>query len=526
MLAIDAEHVSSFYDDNVLTIGGRPCLDTEDKASVTKTDPDYSTPVPNMPGYYLNEYFECTVPDLEPGEYRMVVHVEGKGWGYTDLSTTTVLFHPVISGPVVPERGSLRGGLLLDIDVPNLSSADVAKTQVDIGSTPCPVQRIYSNSRIGCLTQAARDDGYSSVVVRSNALAYWSLQADYYDASGSYLSSDGVTHFRSAGTLGDDAEATIFGDVVTRMEGISGNALMDQSVQFSASYIEVPPLDELADPTGFGAELWMRAAGSDSSEKYRIVVDSATFVDGVAHGYILALNPCDQLEFWISTGLELSTVSPSNYSDCPPITNTTYECSLPCEGHAYLDNASGVTGELPPGVWHVIRTVDYNWTTWRQVAFGWAADDVNNCTLDTVPCSGQQGIHVNGRSSNTSTTPYLPSTGTPITVGGTGRLPLGSWSGGYNIEPFVGVIDEVSFYSSPLSPSAISQHYFYGSTENQPIWITVEGRDGVGTGMVPDVEYPEWSPAFTEEVVVDWESVQSSELTVANTSAVRFDWTG
>ncbi len=527
MLSIHTEHISQNPADNTLTIGGKPCMGTDPtSASSSRMEPDFSGPVAWIV-LYTTELFACTVPDLEPGVYRVVMHVNGKGWAYADLSTSTVLYQPAITNSMSPQSGSFRGGLLLNVAVPDLSPVDVAKTRVDIGNTPCPVQRIHENHQVTCLTQAARDDGYSSVVAWSGALAYWSLQTDYYDNSGSYLLSEGITNFRSGGALSDIAEAAISGAIATRMEGISGNSLTDQSVQFDASYIEVPPLEEFTSPAGFGMELWVRTTDSNSMDKYVIVVDASSTTADTASGYILALNPCDQLEFWVATGIESSSVSPPDYSDCAPINITSYNCSQQCQGHAYIENTGSATGQLPPGVWHVIRSGEYNWTSWHQVAFGWDAGDRDNCTFETAPCSGEQTLYIDGQHIGSFSTPHLPSYGTPITIGGTSKLPIGSSpNSAYDIEPFVGQVDEVSFYSSPLSQSAVSQHYFYGASENQPIWVTVEGQDGVGTGVVPDVEYPEWEVAFEDEVVVDWDGVQNNDLTVENSSAIRFEWTG
>ncbi len=527
MLSIHAVQISQNPGDNTFTIGGKPCLSTEpESASATRTEPDYSGSVAGMV-LYEDEEFECTVPDIPSGIYRLVMHVHGKGWAYTDLSTSTVLFQPALTGSVSPASGSLRGGQLLEILVPELSSTDVALTRVDIGNTPCPIQRIYDDYRVTCLTQAARDDGYSSVVTGSNALAYWSLQTDYFDSSGSYLSSDGTTNFRSGGILGRVADATVQGDVTTRTDGISGNSFTDQSVHFSGSYIEIPSLEEFSSPTGFGMELWVKVTDSDSSEKYRVIVDSASFASDAASGYILAINPCNHMEYWVSTGLKLSNVSAADYNDCPPISDPSYNCSQSCEGHAYIEDPGSSTGELPPGVWQVIRTAEFNWSTWHQVVFGWSAENSDTCTLDTTPCPGEQSLYIDAGHIGSPTTSYLPSDGTPMTVGGSHRFPLWtSPNSAYDIDPFVGLVDEISFYSVPLSDSVISQHHFYGTSESQPIWVTVEGRNGIGTGVVPNVDYPEWTLAFESEEIVDWDDVQNSDIIVENTSALRFDWTG
>ena len=506
-------------EDNVFTIGGKPCI-APVRVSATATFPDFT---PSIALMYNNHNFDCTIPHLEPGTYRVVMHVAGRGWAHS-VGDETIVIKPANRGDTAPLTGSLRGGLEILVYTRGLSPADITKTRVDIGNTPCPVQRITDSGEVTCITQAARDDGYSSVVEHSNALAYWSLQADYFEPDGLYIGSDGTNWFRSGGSLGTDANAAIVGAVIGRQDGISGNNITDQAANFNASYIEVPGLEELSNPAGFGYELWMKVP--ERSEKYQIIVDSGSFTNDTSRGYLLVLNPCNELEFWLATGQSLSSFSDT--IDCPSINQS--QCSVPCNGYSIIEQSGETMGTLPAGVWHVIRTLQSDWSGWHQVAFGWEADNYEqadeNCTNINL-CSGTQELYVDSSIVNSSETTYLHSPDASFQIGGTTRLPVDitMTSTEFQLGPFAGYLDEISIYSKPLEDSEVSRHHFYGSSERQPVWITVDGVDGVGTGVVPNVVYPELVPEFEQEMIVDWESVQDGDYTVENNTAIRVEWT-
>ena len=269
----------------------------------------------------------------------------------------------------------------------------------------------------------------------------------------------------------------------------------------------------------------------DSRSHYRIVTSSASFANGISSGYLLLLNPCNELEFWVATGEQLSEFSFSN--SCQVITNQS-ECSQPCSGPIAVPES----GALPAGVWHVIRSVQSDWSDWHFVSFGWEADDFAllvhswragsvDCTADNL-CSGTQVLHVDSTLVNSTATTYLPSSNSSIQMGGTAELPLGTMtaSNSSQLAPFAGYLDEVSFYGRPLSDAQVVSHHFYGSSERQPIWIVTDAVDGIGMGVIPNVMYPERDSGFEEETIVDWDMVQQSTLTVGNTTAIQFQWNG
>ena len=530
-IMISLQLISIQREDNVFTIGVLPCGGTTPQSiSTSLSEPDLSSP--HTMGMYDSEQLSCTVPGLEPGRYRTVLHVAGKGWAHASLDSTTLDIKGIVRSTPLDATGSLRGGIEVTIPTRGLSNSNVLNSRVTIGNTPCLIQTIGANGDLTCTTQPAVDDGYSSLVYNDEALAYWSLQADYFELNGIYISSDGGLVYRSGGTMGQDADATVLGEVLPGQAGISGNSLTDQCALFNASYIEAPSLGEFSHPAGFGVGLWMKTP--DSRSHYRIVTTSTSFANGVSSGYLLLLNPCNELEFWVATGEQLSEFSFSN--SCQVITNQS-ECSQPCTGPIAVPE-SATSGALPAGVWHVIRSMQSDWSDWHFVSFGWEADDFASlvhswragsvdCTADNL-CSGTQVLHVDSTFVNSTTTTYLPSSNSPIQMGGTAELPLGmtTASNSSRLAPFAGYLDEVSFYGRPLSNAQVEMHHFYGSSEHQPIWIVTDAVDGIGMGVVPNVMYPERDSGFEEEMIVDWDMVQQSTLTVGNATAIQFQWNG
>ena len=529
---IDLHLISDQREDNVFTIGGVPCGSTSlQSVSTSLSEPDLSSP--HTTGMYNSEQISCTVPDLRPGRYRTVLHVAGKGWAHASLDSTTLDIKGIVRGTPQHATGSLRGGIEVSISTRGLSNSNILNSRVTIGNTPCLIQTIKTiNGDLSCTAQPAVDGGYSSLVYNDEALAYWSLQADHFELNGTYISSDGGLLYRSGGSMGRTADAAVFGEVVPGQAGISGNSLTDQCALFNASYIEAPALGEFSHPAGFGVGLWMKTP--DNGRHYRIVTSSTSFASGVSSGYLLLLNPCNELEFWVATGEQLPNVSIS--ASCQVITDES-ECSQPCTGPIVVPE-SATSATLPAGVWHVIRNTQSDWSDWHFVSFGWEADDFAlltrswsadsvDCTADNL-CSGTQVLHVDSGLVNSSATTFLPSSDSPILIGGTTELPLGMTitSNSSQLAPFAGYLDEVSFYGRPLSDEQVEMHHFYGSSESQPIWIVTDAVDGVGMGVVPNVMYPERDSGFEEEVIVDWDMVQQSTYTVGNATAIQFQWNG
>ena len=546
--------LSSTPDHNLFTIGGVHC-DYSTKSSTSLTQPDFTGPADNTIDYLDGEsVIDCELHRVEPGTYRPVLHVSGKGWG---LATTVVEILPsVMIEPSQISLGSLRGGTLLHISTEGLSVGDVTKLRVEIGNTPCAVQALEGveiEQDLYCLTQPARDDGYSSVVRAHSPIAYWSLQTDYYDIDGRYMGSDGETSFRNDGSLGNSANATVRGKIVGRKEGISGNLLTNQAVLFNNSYIEVPFHPKITQPEGFQMGFWLKlpetGEESDSSgilmpsligsgmgsgetasgvspqtrRPYQIVVDHASYVDGMAGGYVVVINPCGQLEFWVASDYSHHTFSGTQ--DCPLLSLS--DCSLstpePCSGLSVV-----VTGYLPTGVWNVIRCGDCNLgTEWGLVSVGWNLNSQEE-EPQTNPTINQV-FYFNNRLIASFSTPYAPPIERPLLIGGTNRLPAagGFWdpmpSSPLPLTAFVGYIDEVTMYDHALEAEDISELYMYGSSDKQKIWIHVEPVDDIGTGHNIDTVLG-WNGAFDAVQNLDWEGVNDAEMEIDENQALLFQW--
>ena len=332
--------LSDIAEDNVFVFGGQvpaACISSNFSGH---TAPLNST-VATARTYLASTEIQCTVPNMSPGRYHPILHVAGRGWGYVSLDNSVIRIQPRIDA-ISETSGSLRGGTSLTIHTTGIAPSDIAKTRVFIGNTPCSLQSINSGGQLVCTTQASRDDGYSSVVDRDKALAYWNLQADYYRSNGSYLNSDGEQWFRSGGVLGVRANASISGTVMTQQRGISGNSVTDQATFFQASYIQTPVLPELSDAAGFAMDLWIKVP--QARDYYQIIVDSSSFGSGVASGYLLMLNPCAQLEFWLATGIAAQNYTTNSSLECELIRNSS-QCSQDCSG--YLNVLEG--SDLPAG---------------------------------------------------------------------------------------------------------------------------------------------------------------------------------
>ena len=502
--------LSDLADDNVFVFGGQSPAACISSNFSGRTAPLNSTAA-TMRSYLASTEVQCTVPNMPPGRYRPLLHVAGRGWGYASLDNSVIRVQPRIDA-ISETSGSLRGGTSLTIQTTGIAPSDIAKTRVFIGNTPCSLQSVDSGGQLVCTTQTSRDDGYSSVVDRDDALAYWNLQADYYRSNGSYLNSDGEQWFRSGGVLGVRANASISGTVMTRQRGISGNSATDQAAFFQASYMQTPVLPEFSDADGFAMDLWIKVPLA--RDQYQIVVDSSSSGSGVASaGYLLMLNPCAQLEFWLATGISAQNYTANSSLECELIRNSS-QCSQDCSGYLNILEDS----DLPAGVWNVIRAEYLNLSTWRYVHFGWAADGSDrDCSPPGGQYSGWQVLHLNSVRIEERTT-YLPSVTTPVSIGGS--------SSNQALGPFEGYLDEVAFYSRPLHSRQTQARVRYGTTESQPVWITVNREDGVGQGNVPNVVYSVTDQGFTNDTVVNWDAPQDVYLEIGESTSIRFEWTG
>ena len=506
--------LSDMAEDNVFVFGGQAPA-----TCISSNFSGHTTPINStatiMRTYLAPREVQCIVPDMPPGVYRAILHVAGKGWGYASLDMSMIRIQPRIDA-ISETSGSLRGGTSLTIQTTGISSSDIAKTRIFVGNTPCSLQSISSEGQLVCTTQASRDDGYSSIVDQDSPLAYWSLQADYYRSNGSYLNSDGDQWFRSSGVLGVQANASISGTIMTRQRGISSNAATDQAAFFQTSYIQTPILPEFSEAAGFAIDLWIKVP--QTREYYQVVVDSFGFANGVASGYLLVLNPCAQLEFWLATGISLHNYTTNSSLECEVIRNSS-QCSQVCSGRLTVPEDN----DLPAGVWN-LRTEYTNLSLWQYVHFGWVAGESGGCYPPTDQCNGLQILYINNLLMEGRTT-YLPSVTTPISIGGSGSSPP-ALNGNQALVPFVGYLDEVAFYSRPLHSEQVQARVQYGTRESQPIWITVNGKDGVGQGNVPNIVYQVADQGFTNDTVVDWDAPQEVYLDIEESTSIQFEWTG
>ena len=515
-------------DYNVLTIGGLPCTDS-DGTNTNQTSPDQTTPPPLD---YIDTVISCTVPNVSPGDYRLLLHVAGRGWAYGLVDYTTITVSAVAT--VATPEGSTRGGLLISLPVIGVGSALIDHTTVVIGNTPCPVQKVIENGTepvggaIECSVQPARDDGYSSLI-RDSSLAYWSLQMDYYDKDGGYVGSEDGESFASQGSV-RDAPAAVHGAVGAGQAGISGNNVTDQAVFFSSSYLKVSSFSEYEELVSFSVELWVKL--NMSSSKYVPIVSSYASIDGTTTGFIVSINPCNQIEFWLATedtilgGDDSENVDSSgddNKGSCEDITQES-SCPSLCDArHLVYDGM--VDTDMPSGSWAIVTSnTSVPVGSWTHLVFGY---DTSEWYSDTA-LLGQQVLYVNGDMAVAANTTYYSDGIRDLIIGGTDILPLGATpSDMAQVHPFTGYVDEVALYDHLLSQREVDRHYYYGSSQKQPIWISTEYNDGVGEGLVPHLQYNNVNTAFnTIAVTIDWDKVTDDSIMVPEYGGAEFNWNG
>ena len=179
-------------------------------------------------------------------------------------------------------------------------------------------------------------------------------------------------------------------------------------------------------------------------------------------------------------------------------------------------------------------------TDWIHIGFGFEATNSNdivtgskfNCILDNEAhkCNGQQTLFVNGIKYTTATTYYHSNTSS-IIVGGTTILPTGinpnSIDDSSLLYPYYGSIDELCLYDHMLSDTDMQMHYYYGSNEEQPIWINTEYNDGVGHGIVPNLTFSNLDLVFNNiGTTIEWNAVNNGQYSVAEKTGFQFQWTG
>ena len=536
-IQVTVSGIMNIKDYNILTIGGKPCTESN------HTSINNSFPISDVPDEfeYISAVVDCTVPDVYPGDYRIVLHTAGRGWAFGKLNDTRISVKSSITDIVSVVLGSLRGGVLLSIPIRGIHSNLIGHTTVHIGNTPCPIQRIEdigTTPQIGniiCKTRAIAGDGYSSFV-RSTALAYWSLQADFYDGSGYLDGSESSELFSSYGLMGNSTPAVIMGIVTQRHSGISGNNYTDQSAYFDSAYIRVSSFQQYHDLKSFSFEFWMKSFSPVG--KYVILASSYESSEDITSGFILMLNPCNQMEYWLSTGESVSDTSEVD-DDCE-LVHTGSDCTTLCDnGRIVQSTNDSFQYQIPIGVWSIVRSsnISEGDSDWVHVVFGFEADESKNnnpfnCITNSMAekCTGLQVLYLNSNQFETNTT-YQHTTSSNIEFGGSSALPIGinpnSLVHNSQLYPYIGYIDEISLFDHMITGEDVINHYHYGTTEEQPIWIRTEYNDGIGNGMVPNLEFTQLETVFDDIVLnINLNDVRNGEYTVPKRKGIEFYWTG
>lgn len=517
-LEVGLRGLSMRPEDNIFVLGGSPgTLCSSVSPPILSTSLTHPTNTTSLDVNTTNSTVtvRCSVPELPAGLYRPVLHVAGRGWAHASLEDTVLTVHPRITSAPSLHSGSLRGGLSLSMATSGLYPADLLRTRVRVGNTPCTVQNIDTQGVLTCLVNAAVDDGYSSLIEASSPLAYWSLQGDYHRSNDSYLSSDGSHFFRSLGSLSTRANASVHGTLSTQQTGISGNSQSDQSIQFTRSaFLQVQALEQLFYSTSFSMEFWAKIP--TPTHHYRIVINKTSLENDRAHGFMVLLNPCNNVEFWLASGQNWEELQSANATECPLITNRTSQCTGDvCNGYTNVLESGPVS--LPVGTWHKIQSRHSDLSEWHHVYISWQA---NVAETD----NGTQELAVNGEYSSASTSHLRSSSDSSFEIGGSSLLPLdsmGTWSG---LSPFTGFLDEVAYYSKPLRSSEITRRIEYGTQDIQPIWLSVEGVDRVGSGSVPNIQYPEAPPPLNNTVTIDWERAVNLTESHGGRVTLKLEW--
>lgn len=494
---------------NVLTLGGRPCTISNNTSTIRNTPNGI---VLGDTASYSDGMIECTVPDIQPGAYSVSLHVAGKGWAYSSSHIINI-YHSI--GSVTLTSGSAHGGLLITIPILGLHPNMIGHTTVTIGNTPCTVQDITltntnpQTSELTCITRPPINDGYSSLLP-TTAKVYWSLQHDFYGPMGQYEGSEPSGTFSSA-FLTNIPVITV-GTVMVSQYGISGNNITDQAIVLDSSHLKINNFVQYSNATSFLFEGWFK---SDQfySDGYTVLASSYNIIDeDIGQGFILTINPCSRIELWLATGHSLS--SPP-LVDCSP-----FDCL--CNGYmVYNGNTSFGNYDLPKGVWNKIISQAISTTSnWFHVAFGF---QTNSPCISGDTCTGHNVLYVNGEKYSSTAGPYSHANMSEVVFGSNGLFSETPSSPSL-LYPFKGSIDELSYYRT-VKDSDIISHYHYGSTGEQPVWVSTEYTNGVSD--VPGAEpLSTLTPVYHSiGLYIDWDNEAYNEYHVPEDTGVQFQWT-
>ena len=495
-ILISVVQVSSSPTDNLVTVGGLVCEFSNGSLYGSIELLEQVQSVSDPPQDLISTVINCTLPrSLSPGRYWLQLHVKGLGFGYASGNNSRLTIQPIVYD-IEPSFGSLRGQTLVKVTGLGFSK-DPGENRVLIGNSPCFSHHISTNTdgldELFCYTLNSVDDGYSSIVRRSGPTGYWTFQSVYYYYDGSYSSSDFPT-IRNHGSIGSLANGNERNSVLKEQLGISGNAFTDQSIALNPGSVEVPFTESLFGIFSYSVELWLRtndgthpfAGDYTSVSSYRILLSLFSEFSETNTGFFIVLNPCEEIELWYSPGLVDEAIS----ADCQPIASDE-ECPSSCFGLYQVGEGHG--SSLPSGFWNVLSgaEIDINTTDWTHLVVVWnslemgpsanllglpsdaISDSLTNscCSLldsGVNSCFGSWSLYVNGLLQNaTLLTNYSHNVDGNLHLSGNGQ--------GY----YVGYVDELAVYPTALSDEDVSEHYRLGTGEDQPVFVSVEGKKDV-----------------------------------------------
>lgn len=472
------------------TINRLPCAYASASSTSRQNPPSTPSTLSNALLGQTNS-LNCTMPFLPSGFYRMVVHVWGRGWAFFANEGDKVQYQPVAMAS--KQSGSVQGGSLVQIKGEGFAASGAAENQVLIGNTPCDVLSVARSSQgeqLVCVTRAPVDDGYSSVIRRDQPLAYWPFPRMINWRGGTA---------ENNGSIGAAANAQLPSDSIANEPGLTrANGLTGTAVQFNGNPATVPYNAQMFANWSFTAELWMRTKLDDESKYlgyHRQVL--GLNADGLhSNGYLLWLNPCGQLEFWLGTGANLTAMDTASEA-CPVLkfTSTTpdnstgvmLECaalpSATCSGTRLVNRNDSRDSSLPGGVWSVVQTEVPELFNWTHVVMSFEVlkndDDGPMCSTSAgnTICQGVQRLLVNGKVVAAVSANYSRANAT-LEIGGSSKP---------NVLGYSGWLDEVALYGTNLPSQRIARHHYFGTHDEQLLSVTVNGLDQRGTGITPNV---------------------------------------
>ena len=466
---------------NTLTIGGKSCLTSPD----SRLSPEVSVNATTFNDSEIGrqEEIRCAVPKLPPGLYRAVVHVAGRGWAFGYLQMSTVAYQAIFSFNY--SSGSVHGGTKLSIPGVGFHPRSALSNRVTIGTAVCDVQSLVDSDEFGkggsltCITRKTLDDGYSTVVKEDEPLAYWQLNDK--GVNNAYFIAN------NSGLLGSVADAHAVDWVQMGVHGISRNNWTNSAVRFDTVWLTVPYLSKLNSPSNLSGELWLKVENAKSA--YQFVMGS--YVSGrLSEGYLIWINPCEEVEFWLAVNVEANltdshcgyydehnTAESSSGSNSVGVGTNLNSCEQ-CKGMRTVSWQEAEQTGLPAGVWSVV-TGSVVGNSWSHIVFSWTLNDLN-----VDPEYGQQLLYMEGQLVHNRTTSFSHNTGSDLQIGGQRMRTYNT-----TLKHFVGVIDEVALYKQPLNADAVARHYYFGTTDVQPVIIQYDTEDHRGIGTVPNVCY-------------------------------------